>query len=54
MTKCSFCAEEIQEAAIVCKHCARDPKDDASQVQLVAPKQETGCAAWGCLTLIVL
>jgi hypothetical protein len=26
----------------------------ASQVQLVAPKKKTGCAAWGCLTLIIL
>jgi len=24
MRKCRFCAEEIQEAAVVCKHCGRD------------------------------
>jgi hypothetical protein len=54
MKKCPFCAEEIQDAAVVCKHCGRDLTDGASQVQIVAPKKKTGLAAWGCLTLIVL
>ena len=42
MKKCRFCAEDIQEVAIVCKHCGRDLVFQAAKESLTPPRKRMG------------
>ena len=53
MKTCPYCAEEIQDAAVKCKHCG-EMLDGSRPTASKPAKKKTSPGTWGCLVLIVL
>lgn len=55
MKRCQFCAEDIQDAAVVCKHCGRDVAGvGAGIVKVRQADWVSTTAKWGCGSVLAL
>jgi len=51
--KCPFCAEEVQEEALVCKHCGRDLEDEDPQPKATSLSPQVSLPAAVVVILLV-